>query len=127
MPRPNTASRQRGLSIVAVLFVGLIVVGLMLLGFKLVPPITEYIAVERAVQKIRTEGSTVGEIRAAFDRHAVIDDITSITSKDLNITKDGDRVVISYAYSYSIQILDNVRLVIDFSGTTRDRAGRVIN
>jgi hypothetical protein len=127
MPRPNTASRQRGLSIVAVLFVGLIVVGLMLLGFKLVPPITEYIAVERAVQKIRTEGSTVGEIRAAFDRHAVIDDITSITSKDLNITKDGDQVVISYAYSYSIQILDNVRLVIDFSGTTRDRAGRVIN
>ncbi len=127
MLRPNIASRQRGLSIVAVLFVGLIVVGLMLLGFKLVPPITEYIAVERAVQKIRSEGSTVGEIRAAFDRHAVIDDITSITSKDLDITKDGDRVVISYAYSYSIQILDNVRLVIDFSGTTRDRAGRVIN
>lgn len=64
MLRPNIASRQRGLSIVAVLFVGLIVVGLMLLGFKLVPPITEYIAVERAVQKIRNEGSTVGEIRA---------------------------------------------------------------
>lgn len=127
MLRPNIASRQRGLSIVAVLFVGLIVVGLMLLGFKLVPPITEYIAVERAVQKIRNEGSTVGEIRAAFDRHAVIDDITSISSKDLDITKDGERIVISYAYSYSIRILDNVRLVIDFSGTTRDRAGRVIN
>lgn len=57
----------------------------------------------------------------------MIDDITSISSKDLDITKDGERIVISYAYSYSIRILDNVRLVIDFSGTTRDRAGRVIN
>lgn len=117
--------RQRGLSIIGLLFVGIIVIVLVLLGFKLVPPITEYIAIERAVQKVRTEGSTVGEIRSAFDRHAVIDDIKSISSRDLDITKDGDRVVVSYAYSYSIPILDNVRLVIDFSGSTRDRAGAV--
>jgi hypothetical protein len=32
--------------------------------------------------------------------------------------------VITYAYSYSVPILDNVRLVIDFSGSTRDRAAR---
>jgi hypothetical protein len=126
MQRLSAPKGQRGLSIVAVLFVGLIVVALALLGFKLVPAITEYIAIERAVQKIRNEGSTVGEIRAAFDRHAVIDDIKSISSRDLDITKEGDRVVISYAYSYSIQILDNVRLVIDFAGTTRDRAGKAV-
>ena len=119
MPR-----RQHGLSIIGLIFFGLITVALLLLGAKLVPAITEYIAIERAVQKIKNEGSSVQEIRTAFDRHAVIDDIKSINSKDLEITKDNERIVISYAYAYQIQLLDNVRLVIDFAGTTRDRPGK---
>ncbi len=124
MTRPTLANRQRGLSIVGLIFFGGIVVVLLLIGARLVPAITEYIAVERAVQKIKNEANTVQEIRSAFERHAVIDDIKSITSKDLDITKDNDRIVISYAYSYQIQLLDNVRLVIDFAGTTRDRPGK---
>jgi hypothetical protein len=119
-------ARQSGLSLVGVLFIGLIVVVLLLLGAKLVPAIVEYIAIERAVQKIKNEGTTVGEIRAAFERHATIDDIKSITARDLDITKEGDRIVISYAYQYNIQLLDNVRLVIDFSGTTRDRTTKAV-
>lgn len=119
-------ARQRGLSLVGLLFIGLIVVVLLLLGAKLVPAIVEYIAIERAVQKIKNEGKTVGEIRAAFERHATIDDIKSITAHDLDITKEGDRIVISYAYQYNIQLLDNVRLVIDFSGTTRDRTTKAV-
>ncbi len=126
MATPVLKSRQRGLSIVGVIFFGGIIVILLLVAAQLVPAITEYIAIERAVQKIKGEATTVPEIRAAFDRHAVIDDIKSINSKDLDITKDNDRVVISYAYSYQMQLLDNVRLVIDFSGTTRDRPGKQV-
>jgi hypothetical protein len=117
---------QQGLSLIGVLFIGLIVVVLLLLGAKLVPAIVEYIAIERAVQKIKNEGQTVGQIREAFQRSATIDDIKSITAKDLDITKEGDRVVISYAYTYNIPVMDNVRIVIDFSGTTRDRATRAV-
>jgi hypothetical protein len=122
----RTARRQRGLSLVGLIFIGLIVVGLLALGFKLVPVVIEYIAIERAVQKIKNEGSTVRDIQAAFEKHRTIDDITSITSQDLDITKEGDRIVISYAYQKKIPILDNVSLVIDFSGTTRDRHARAI-
>ena len=128
MTHTNSAfgRRQRGLSLIAVIFFGLIIVFLMIIGFKLVPAVTEYLAIERAVQKIKTEGSTVGEIRSAFDRHVAVDYITSITSKDLDITKNDDRIVISYSYSYSVHIMDNVRLVIDFSGTTSNRPGKQI-
>lgn len=121
MEKSPIAKRQRGMSLVGLIFVGLIVVALLALGFKLVPAVVEYIAIERAVQKIRNEGSTVRDIQAAFDRHATIDDITSISSRDLDITKEGERIVISYAYQKKIPILDNVSLVIDFSGTTKDR------
>jgi len=117
----TAANRQRGLSLIGLFLVGLIAVALIALGFKVVPAVVEYIAIERAVQKIKNEGTTVREIQAAFDRHATIDDITSISSRDLDITKEGDRVVISYAYAKKVPVLDNVSLVIDFSGTTRDR------
>jgi Domain of unknown function (DUF4845) len=113
--------RQRGLSLVGLILVGIIVVALIALGFRVVPAVVEWIAIERAVQKIKSEGTTVREIQAAFDRHATIDDITSINSRDLDITKEGDRIVISYAYAKKVPIMDNVSLVIDFSGTTRDR------
>jgi hypothetical protein len=122
----RTRRRQRGLSIIGLIFIGLIVVGLLALGFKTVPAVIEYIAIERAVQKIKSEGNTVGEIRAAFDRHATIDDITSISSRDLDITKDGDQVVISYAYEKKIPVLENVSLVIDFAGTSRDRQRKAV-
>jgi hypothetical protein len=118
--------RQRGLSLIAVIFFGLIAVFLTIIGFKIVPAVTEYLAIERAVQRIKNEATTVGEIRSAFDRSVAVDYITSITSKDLDITKDNDRVVISYSYSYSVPIMDNVRLVIDFSGTTSNRPGKQI-
>ena len=121
----RTASRQRGLSLIGLIFVGMIVVALLALGFRIVPAVIEYIAIERAVQKIKNE-STVRDIQAAFERHRTIDDITSITSKDLDITKEGDKVVISYAYQKKIAILDNVSLVIDFAGTTRDRQTRAV-
>lgn len=118
----QTSYRQRGMSLIGLIFVGLIVVLLLILGSKVVPAVVEYIAIERAVQKIKNEGTTVREIREAFERHRTIDDITSITSADLDITKEGDRIVISYAYAKKIPVLDNVSLVIDFAGTTRDRA-----
>jgi hypothetical protein len=126
MKKTSPRMRQRGLSLIGVLFIGVIVVILLLLGAKLVPAVVEYIAIERAVQKIKNEGNTVGEIREAFQRHATIDDIKSISARDLDITKEGDRVVISYAYTYNIPLMDNVRLVIDFSGTTRDRATKTV-
>jgi hypothetical protein len=120
------AHRQRGLSLIGLIFVGMIVVALLALGFKVVPAVIEYIAIERAVQKIKNEGTTVRDIQAAFEKHRTIDDITSISSRDLDITKEGDKIVISYAYQKKIPILDNVALVIDFAGTTRDRQTRAV-
>ncbi len=75
-------------------------------------------------RRSRTRERRWREIQAAFDRHATIDDITSINAKDLDITKEGDQIVISYAYQKKIPIVDNVSLVIDFAGTTRDRQRR---
>lgn len=117
----GVVNRQRGLGLVALIFVGLIIVVLLIIGAKLVPALTEYFAIEKAVQRIRNEADTVPQLRSAFDRYAQIDDIKSVKGRDLDITKEADKVVISYAYSYQIPLTDNVRLVIDFAGTTSAR------
>ena len=117
-------ARQRGLSLISLIFVGLIVVFLLIIGAKAVPAMTEYFAIDRAVQKVASEGQTVRDIREAFNRYATVDDIKSISGKDLDITKDGEKVIVSYSYTYSIPILDNVRIVIDFAGSNRDHPGR---
>ena len=122
MNKGNPGQRQRGLSLIGLLFVGLIVVFLLVIGFKVVPAVTEYIAIEKAIRKVNKDGATVQQIRREFENYVIIDDIKSISGKDLDITKENDRVVISYAYSYPIPIMDNVRLVIDFSGSTRTRS-----
>jgi competence protein ComGC len=122
MNKGNAVRQQRGLSLIGLLFVGLIVVFLLLIGFKVVPAVTEYIAIEKAIRKVNKEGTTVAQIRREFENYVITDDIKSISGKDLDITKENDRVVVSYAYSYSIPIMDNVRLVIDFSGSTRTRS-----
>jgi|SRR5882757_1024776 len=116
--------RQHGLSLISLIFIGVIAIVLLTIGFKVVPSLVEYLAIDRAVQKIKNEGSTVREMRSAFDRYATIDDIKSISSKDLDITKDNDGVVISYAYAYSVPLTDSVHLVIDYTGSTRDRRGK---
>lgn len=124
LPTLPWAPRQRGLSLVSLIFVGVVVILLLTLGMKVVPALAEYFAIERAVQKVGNEGQTVRDIRNAFDRYATIDDIKSISGKDLDITKDAEHIVVSYSYSYSVPVLDNVRIVIDFSGSNRDHPGR---
>ena len=116
--------RQRGLSLVSLIFLGVIALLLFVLGMKVVPAVTEYLSIQRAVQQVGNEGQTVREIRQAFDRHAIIDDIKSVAGKDLDITKDGDRVVVSFSYTYSVPLLSNARLVIDFSGSNVGPGGR---
>jgi len=74
----STSKRQGGLGLISLIFVGLIIVALLIVGAKLVPAITEYMAIEKAIQAVRNEGETVPKIRSAFDRYAQIDDIKSV-------------------------------------------------
>jgi hypothetical protein len=59
----------------------------------------------------------VPEIRNAFERQKDIEySITSISSKDLSITKENDKVVVSFAYDKEIELMKPVFLLIKFEG-----------
>lgn len=111
--------RQRGLSFVSVVLIGFVLVAAFAIGGQSVPIFTEYMAVQKAAQKAASESASVTELRAAFDRSASIDDIKTITGKDLEISKNGDRLVAHYAYEREIGLAGPAYLVYRFQGSTK--------
>jgi hypothetical protein len=114
----NFKSRQRGLSFLGVLVMGGLLAVIGVVGAQIVPTVIEYQAVIKAVNKAR-EGSTVAEVRSIFDKAAAIDNIASISSKDLDVTKDGDKVVISFAYQREIHLTGPAYLTLKYTGRSR--------
>jgi hypothetical protein len=114
--------RQSGVSLGGLLIV-LVILGLVAaLGLKLIPSYIEYAKAKAAIEAIgsdRTKSSSVAEIRKAFDARANIDDITAVKAQDLEITKEGGDVVISFSYRKEIPLSGNVGLYVDFAGRSR--------
>lgn len=112
---------QRGITLFGLMFWA-IVIGFF--GYLLVvtlPTVNEYMTIQRAVTKIAASSpATVAEARQAFDRQRDIEySISSITSKDLAITKENDRVVISFAYDKEVPIAGPVFLLIKYQGRSQ--------
>ncbi len=119
----NNRVRQRGVSMFGIL---LICVGMVLVaigGLKVVPAYIEYFAVKKAVTGIVQSGEakgTVADIRRSFDKRAQVDDITVVSGGDLEITKEGSDVVVSFAYPKKIPLFGNVSIFFDFAGSSNN-------
>jgi Domain of unknown function (DUF4845) len=117
LPRRTLRSRQRGMSFISVVLLGVIVVALFAIGSQSVPIFLESQAIHKAAAKAARE-STVAEARAAFDRAAAIDSIESVKANDLQVTKANDRLVVSYSYSREIHLFGPAYLVYRFQNST---------
>ncbi|MEP7057046.1 MAG: DUF4845 domain-containing protein [Caldimonas sp.] len=115
------SARQRGITLFGLLFWAIVVGFVALIGMRVLPTLNEYSTIQRAVRKIANEGpSTVPEIRNAFDKQKDIEySITSITGKDLVVTKENDKVVIQFAYDKEIELIKPVYLLIKYEGRSK--------
>ena len=111
-------SKQRGVSLLGLLLVGGIVAFLGVVGAQSVPVLLEYQAIVKASKKAAQE-TTVATVRAAFDRAKSIDDFTSVSGKDLEITKEADKVVVSFAYQREIPLGGPVYLTFKLAGNSK--------
>ena len=119
----HTSRRQRGITMFGLLFWAIVIGVTALVGMRVVPTAVEYYTIMKAINRITAEEpGTVPQIRAAFERTKAIDLITSISGKDLDITKENEKVVISFAYSSEIELVKPAYLVIKYEG--RSKGGR---
>jgi Domain of unknown function (DUF4845) len=119
--RSDAAGRQRGVTLLGLLFWGILVAMVALMVVRVFPTINEFTTIQRAVKKIAQDNpGTVPDIRAAFDRQKNIEySISSIGGQDLQITKENDKVVIRFEYNKEVPLVEPVFLLIKYSGEGR--------
>jgi len=115
--------KQAGFSVTSLILILLVGFFIAVLLLRVVPSVTEYMAVKKAIVSAKSAGNTPQEIRAAFDRQAEVGYIQSISSKDLDISKDND---VSFSYQKVIHLAGPASLVLDYEGSTaRNRPAKV--
>jgi Domain of unknown function (DUF4845) len=112
-------SRQHGISLISLLIVGGTLAFLGVIGAQVAPTLIEFQAIKRAVNKVAAEGGLPAEIRSSFDKAQAIDDFKSISGKDLDITKNGEKIVISFAYNKEIHLGGPAYLLLKYAGTSK--------
>lgn len=119
--RGSTPSAQRGITLIGLLFWAVIIASIALVALKVLPTMNEYFTIQRAVNKVAKEGgTTVPELRTAFDRQKDVEySITSISGKDLEITKESERIVIKFAYDKEVELIEPVFLLIKYRGRSQ--------
>lgn len=114
--------KQKGLALSGLLFWAVVLIFVLLLGFKIGPPYMEYFNIRQQFRAIANDPSLSAghrrEIELSYYNRAVIENITAITPKDLEIVKDGDGLVISANYSVRVPLFGNISACMDFSPTS---------
>lgn len=120
-PLSARPARQQGITLLGLVFWAVLISASALLGMRVLPTVNEFATIKRVVSKVAAEGgSTVPEIRAGFERAKSIEyAIQSISGKDLDISKENDRVVVAFAYDKEIELFGPVSLLIKYRGRSQ--------
>lgn len=114
------ARKQTGMSMIGMLFVGIIVGCLLLVAAKTVPTVIEYQSIVKAVKKAARDGTNPAEIQRSFEAAATVDYFNAITPQDLEIEKIGDtQFRVSFAYDKEIVLMGPVSLLIHYKGSSQ--------
>jgi len=101
---------------------------LLLFGFRVLPAYIQFFTVKGALNEIthnpELRNASAAEIRSAFDKRAMVNDIKVIEGKELDIAKDGENFTVSAEYSQRIPLFQNVSACIDFAASSSTGGGK---
>lgn len=119
--RHLTPGPQRGITLIGLLAWAILVGFVGYLLVKVVPTVTEFYTIQGVVDRLAASpANTVPEIRLAFEKQKQIDaTISSVSGKELDITKENNRVVIGFAYEKEIELYGPVFLLIKYAGRSK--------
>jgi hypothetical protein len=123
LPGRPAARRQRGVTLFGLLFWAITVGAVSYVALRVFPTVNEYLTIKRTIDKLAASApSTVAEVRAAFERQKDIEySISTISGKDLEVTKENDKLVIGFQYDKQIPLWGPVFLLIKYEGRSSGR------
>ena len=107
---------QRGLSMIGFLFVIVVVMIVALLAFRMIPAYIEYYTVQRALEEALTSGDpTQANIRRSVERKLNADYVDAVNAKDVQVTKNGNKITASVSWEQKLPLFHNVSLLMEFN------------
>ncbi|HEV8502905.1 MAG TPA: DUF4845 domain-containing protein [Casimicrobiaceae bacterium] len=115
----QTGKRQAGLTLIGFLFIGLVVVVVALVGFRMLPSYIEYFSVKKALAGALADAvdGQPATVRRFFERRLAADYVESVHWQDLEVTKENNQIVGNISWETRLPLVYNVSLVIDFEVT----------
>jgi hypothetical protein len=116
-------NRQRGVALSGLLTWGVLICLIALLGMKVGPEYLNYYNILKAVKAVAAtaSGKTVAEIRNDFGKAADVGYIKSLQPADIDVSKDGNEIILSFAYESRVPLFANITILIDFQGSSSGR------
>lgn len=112
-------AKQHGLSFSGFIAGVFVLVLASIFGLKLIPAYMQDAKIKNVFTVIANDPemqkATPRDIRLSFDKRADVDDIRAIKAEDIDIARDGERLVLSASYPVLIPLLGNVSLYLDFN------------
>jgi ABC-type tungstate transport system permease subunit len=117
----RTVRAERGITLIGLLLWAIVVAFVALIIVRVLPTINEYSTILRAVQNIaKADAGNVAAVRAAFEKQKEVEySISSIGGKDLQVTKENDKLVVRFAYDKEVELFSPVFLLIKYRGEGR--------
>jgi hypothetical protein len=116
-------SKQRGLSVTGLILVSIVLVLVLIMGFKVVPVYLEYNTVQRLFKSMAEDPTLKNARRADLERawalRTAVDDIRSFSGDLIEYEKTPDGWLISASYSVKVPLFRNVAACLDFHPTSK--------
>ncbi len=111
--------KQLGVSLSGLIMVMVVLIFVLLLGFKLFKPYTEYFALQKIFRVLAVKPEVINgtkrDLMTAWQPLATIDNIVAIGGDEIEVVKEGNGVVISASYQTKVPLFKNYSLLIDFN------------
>ena len=118
--------KQKGATLIGMLFVGILIVFAAIVVMKIVPAYIEYYSIKKVFSAMSADpamkDATNDEVRLSYARRSGIDNITAVKPEDLDISRTGGQLVVSAKYRVEKPLFGNVGLYMDFAASTAPQA-----
>jgi len=110
---------QRGLSMIGFLFVASVVLVTALIAFRMIPSYIEQYTIQKALEGALADSNdlSTATIRRAMDRRLAADYADVVSGKDVEVTREGNKITASVGWEKRLPLVSNVSILLDFYAT----------
>jgi hypothetical protein len=114
--------RQKGITLSGFMMWAVLLIVAALIAFRIGPPYAEFLSIQAQLRAVANDPEGRSGVRRIvedlFSRRAQIENISAISGKDIQITKVGDRVVLTAEYSVCVPFVFNIRACMDYTASS---------